>query len=348
MRTETAKRIAWPSFALFVLLALAGLYFLARADDDFAGNAVFAAIFLAMAGVGALVGSRKPESPIGWLLLVSSCVIASAFVASAYATYGYRVDDGLPLLPWAAWMSTWPWPLGIGLMVTFLFLLFPDGSLPSRRWKPVSWASGIAIVVVCVSVAVMPGRLEGTPAVNPLGIPGTREVFDATAGIAFFALAALAVASVASLLVRFRHAVGEERKQIAWFLFAAALLLVDLLIDGVMEAMGVVHDAWFVTALDVIAFVSIPAAVGIAILKYRLYEIDTVLKKSVVVGVLAAFITLVYLGIVVGVGALVGSQRNILLSIIATAIIALAFQPPERACPSPRGPARVRRACDSI
>ena len=106
-----------------------------------------------------------------------------------------------------------------------------------------------------------------------------------------------------------------------------------------MEAMGVVHDAWFVTALDVIAFVSIPAAVGIAILKYRLYEIDTVLKKSVVVGVLAAFITLVYLGIVVGVGAVVGSQRNILLSITATAIIALAFQPLRE---------RVRRLADRL
>ena len=339
MRTETAKRIAWPSFALFGLLAVAGLYLLARADIDFAENTVFVAIFLAMAGVGALVGSRQPGNPIGWLLLASCCVIASAFVAAAYSTYGYRFDEGLPLLPWAAWISTWPWPLGIGLILTFLILLFPDGGLPSRRWKPVAWASGIAIGVVCVSVALMPGRLEDTPAVNPLGIPGTHQLFDATAGIAFLALAALAVASVISLLVRFRHSAGEQRKQIAWFLFAAALLVVDILVDTVMEAFGVTYNAWFVTVLDVVAFVSIPAAVGIAILKYRLYEIDTVIRKSVVVGVLAAFITLVYLGIVVGIGALVGSQRNILLSISATAIIALAFQPLRE---------RVRRVADRL
>ena len=327
MRTQTARWIAWPALALFVVLAPVGLLLVAGADRGITEDAVFGATFFAIGAVGALVASRRPDNPIGWLMLLSTCVIAVAFLASACAEYGYRNDADLPLLRWAAWLSTWPWALAIGILLTFLFLLFPDGRLPSRRWRPVAWASGVAIFVVCVSVALTPGRLEGTPAVNPIGIPGTSELLDAVAGIAFFTLGGLAVASVVSLIVRFRRAEGAERKQIALVLFAASLVVFDVVLDTVMQAFEITSDPWFVTALDVAAFVSIPAAVGIAILKYRLYEIDTVIRKSVVIALLAAFITSVYLGIVVGIGALVGSQRNILLSIIATAIIALAFQP---------------------
>ena len=327
MKTRTARWIAWPALAFFVVVAPVGWLLVAQRGGDVTEDAVFGATFLAMAAIGALVATRRPENPIGWLLLFSGSVIAVAFITSAYAAYGYEVDNTLPLLRWAAWLSSWQWPLAVGMLLTFLFLLFPDGRLPSRRWRLVAWASGGAIVVVCLSIALTPGRLEGTPADNPIGIPGTFELLDAAAGIAFFALAGLAVASVISLLVRFRRAAGDERKQIAWFLFAGALLVVSILLDTVMEAFGIVRIPWFVTILDVLAFVSIPAAVAIAILKYRLYDIDTVIRKSVVIGLLAAFITVVYLGIVVGVGALVGSQRNILLSIIATAIIAIVFQP---------------------
>jgi signal transduction histidine kinase len=339
METQTARLIVWPAVGLFACLAPIGLYLVGRAGDDVVENAVFAVIFLAMASVGALVASRRPENPIGWLLLFSSSVIAVAFVASSYVTYGYREGLRLPLLGWMAWLSSWTWALAIGVLLTFLFLLFPDGRLPSRRWRPVAWASGVAISVVCLAVALTPGRLEGSPATNPIGVPGARELLDAVAGTAFFALTALAIASAISLLIRFRRARGDERKQIAWFLFAATLLVVDILLDTVMEALDIARSPWFVTALDVLAFVSIPAAVGIAILKYRLYEIDTVIRKSVVIGLLAAFITSVYLGVVVGVGTLVGSRQNIFLSILATAIIALAFQPIRE---------RVRRLADRL
>jgi signal transduction histidine kinase len=339
METRTARRIVWPAVGLFALLAPVGLYLVASSRGDAAEDAVFAAIFLAMASIGALIASRRPETPIGWLLLFSACVIAIAFTASSYVIYGYGEGDRLPFLRWMAWLSSWPWPLAIGVLLTFLLLLFPDGRLPSRRWRPVAWASGAAIALVCIATALMPGRLDGTPATNPIGIPGAGRFLDAAAGTGFLALTVLSVASVASLLVRFRRSVGEERKQIAWFLFAAALLVVDILIDTVIEALGVARSPWFLTVLDALAFVSIPAAVGIAILKYRLYDIDTVIKKSVVIGLLAAFITSVYLAVVVGIGALVGSRRNIFLSILATAIIALAFQPIRE---------RVRRLADRL
>ena len=340
METRTARWIAWPAVGLFACLAPVGLYLVGPANGGLAENAVFAVIFLAMASIGALIASRRPETPIGWLLLFSSCVIAVAFLASSYAEYGYnREGGGLPFLPWVAWLGSWPWALAIGALLTFLLLLFPDGRLPSRRWRPVAWASGVAIALVCGATAVMPGRVEGTPATNPIGIPGAGALLDAAAGTGFFALTLLALASVASLLVRFRRAVGEERKQIAWFLFAAALLVFDIVLDTVMEALGVTRNPWFVTVLDTLAFVSIPAAVGIAILKYRLYEIDTVIRKSVVIGLLAAFITTVYLGVVVGIGSLVGSRRNIFLSILATAIIAVAFQPIRE---------RIRRLADRL
>ncbi len=339
MEARTARRIVWPAVGLFACLAPVGLYLVGRTRGDVAEDAVFAAIFLGMASIGALIASRRPDTPIGWLLLFSSCVIAVAFTASSYVIYGYGEGARLPFLRWMAWLSSWPWALAIGVLLTFLLLFFPDGRLPSRRWRPVAWASGVAIAVVCIATALMPGRLEGTPATNPIGIPGAGRVLDAAAGTGFFALTVLAIASVASLLVRFRRAVGEERKQIAWFLFAAALLVVDIVIDTVMEALDVARNPWFLTVLDAIAFLSIPAAVGIAILKYRLYEIDTVIRKSVDIGLLAAFITSVYLAVVVGIGALVGSRRNIFLSILATAIIALAFQPIKE---------RVRRLADRL
>ncbi len=339
MEARTARRIVWPAVGLFACLAPVGLYMVGRTRGDVAEDAVFAAIFLGMASIGALIASRRPDTPIGWLLLFSSCVIAVAFTASSYVIYGYGEGARLPFLRWMAWLSSWPWALAIGVLLTFLLLFFPDGRLPSRRWRPVAWASGVAIAVVCIATALMPGRLEGTPATNPIGIPGAGRVLDAAAGTGFLALTVLAIASVASLLVRFRRAVGEERKQIAWFLFAAALLVVDIVIDTVMEALDVARNPWFLTVLDAIAFLSIPAAVGIAILKYRLYEIDTVIRKSVVIGLLAVFITSVYLAVVVGIGALVGSRRNIFLSILATAIIALAFQPIKE---------RVRRLADRL
>ena len=339
MQTQTARRIAWPAVALFACFAPVGLYLVGRADGGLVENAVFAVIFLAMASIGALIATRRPETPIGWLLLFSSCVIAIAFLAGSYAIYGYREGARLPFLRWIAWLSSWPWALAIGVLLTFLLLLFPDGRLPSRRWRPVAWASGGAIAVVCIATALMPGRLEGTPASNPIGIRGAGAFLDAAAGTGFFVLTFLAIASVASLLVRFRRAVGDERKQIAWFLFAAALLVFDIVVDTVMEALGVASNPWFVSVLDTLAFVAIPAAVGIAILKYRLYEIDTVIRKSVVIGLLAAFITSVYLGVVVGIGTLVGSRRNIFLSILATAIIAVAFQPIRE---------RVRRLADRL
>ena len=339
MESQTARRIVWPAVVLFALLGAVGLYLVVRGKADIAEDAVFGSIFAAVAAIGALVALRRPGNAIGWVLLFCSCVIGVAFFASSYATFGYERKEALPLLQWAAWLSSWTWALAIGVLLTFLFLLFPDGSLPSRRWRAVAWASGVAIAFVCISVALMPGPIEGTPAENPIGVPGARELFDATAGTAFFALAALAIASVVSLLIRFRRAAGDERKQIAWFLFAASLLVIDILLDIVMEAFGIVQNPWFLTALDALAFVSIPIAVGIAILKYRLYEIDTVIRKSVVIALLAAFITAAYLGIVVGVGALVGSQRNILLSIVATAVIAIVFQPIRE---------RVRRLADRL
>jgi signal transduction histidine kinase len=168
-------------------------------------------------------------------------------------------------------------------------------------------------------------------AANPIGIEAAGAVIGGLVGVGFLVLAALGLLCAASLVVRFRRARGEERKQIEWLAYGGVLLAVYLLLTtlGEWTRVPLLVDSFLMTALSVIAFTSIPLAVGVALLRYRLYEIDVVINKTVVVAVLATFVTAVYLAIVVGIGTAIGTrgEPNLVLSIAATAVIALAFQP---------------------
>ncbi|MFL5735986.1 MAG: histidine kinase, partial [Actinomycetota bacterium] len=225
------------------------------------------------------------------------------------------------------------WGMGIGLTATFVLLLFPTGSLPSRRWRPVAWFAGFSIVALFLGNAFTPGVIEASHSVNPVGIGGAiGDVFRVFQHLFGGLLLVSALLSIASLVVRFRGADPTEREQLRWLVYAAGLLIVGFVISSVY--VGVVGTTAFSTnvqnAIVSVSFVFIPLAIGFAVLKYRLYDIDVVINKTVVVGALAAFITAVYVGIVVGIGALVGqgtAKPSIGLSIAATAIVAVAFQP---------------------
>jgi signal transduction histidine kinase len=335
VKAGTAGRTARGLLGLGVALAGAGMVLAVLNGDVVIQNGFFVVIFTSMAFIGSLVAARRPGNAIGWVLLWGTLLIGEAFVSDEYARYTLVTKPGgLPGGVWAAWVSSWSWAAAIIPLVTFLFLLFPDGRLLSRRWRPVAWAAGVVLALVTVAGMLNPNMDTTYGVKNPIGIAGAGGLIESVIGVAFLSLAVLGLLSVWSLILRFRRSHGDEREQIKWFALAAGLLIGWLVLSTIGQAAGIVwlYDSWFNTVVSGLAFLALPVAVGVAILKYQLYEIDVVIRKTVVVGVLAVFITVVYVAIVAGIGAVAaGSLSNRLLPIVAAVVIAVAFQPVQAA-----------------
>jgi signal transduction histidine kinase len=286
--------------------------------------------FTAFAAVGALIVSRHPRHRIGWLFSGIGLVAGIGWGAQEYVHYALLTEPGpLPGVAWAAWVAGWWWyPMLFGVLL-LTPLLFPSGRPPSPRWGPVLWvAVGGALVVTVLAMLNPTYELQDARRVvvrTPIGIEAVGNIEETTIGGFLFALlAATLLATVTSVVVRYRRSRGEERQQLKWFAFAAALLVVvpfgDLLPRG-LEPVG--NVAFGV----ILAF--LPISAGIAILRYRLYDIDLVINRTLVYGALAGFITAVYVGVVVGIGNAIGArgEPNLGLQIAATALVAVAFQP---------------------
>jgi hypothetical protein len=180
------------------------------------------------ATVGAVIVSRRPRHVVGWILCVVGITAAVAGFAQDYAAYALlRRQEWLPGGLVMGWLGSWPWYIAFGLITTFLLLLFPDGRLPSHRWRPVAWAAGVDIVLFTVWAAFAPRPLEGPPGMsmpqNPWGIERAAGLFELLLAIAGWALLGLVVLSLASLVLRFRRSRGEQRQQLKWFTYAALL-----------------------------------------------------------------------------------------------------------------------------
>ena len=283
--------------------------------------------FLAVGTVGAVVTSHQPRNPLGWIYLaVAFVMMGLAGFANDYAYYATVTHPGLVGGALAAWVPNWAWVPAFSLLLTFSFVLFPDGRPPSSRWRPVLWASGL--VGVLWSVAFMFEEHDYTdaldrPASNPFAIAGLGGFFDGARNVLAIVFFILVLLSIASLVVRFRRGNPDERHQLKWLIFASGVVFVWFALPFNHGA-----DTW-VDAVSGAVISLIPISAGIAILKYRLYDIDAVISKAVVYATLAAFVTVVYVAIVIGVGALVGTrgENNLALSIVATALVAVAFQP---------------------
>jgi hypothetical protein len=230
--------------------------------------------------MGALICARRPGNRVGWLLLIAGLSSAWFQVADGYVAYGQDRGWPPPASSLVAWTASWAWVPALAA-VLFLLLLYPTGGLLSRRWRPVAWAAGGWAVLAAAAMALSPevGRIPGSD--NPIGLPGAvggllSEMIESGAVLGPFFM--LLVISVASLVVRFTHARGVERQQLKWLTYAASLAVVANLFLPV---------AWFTGGLlPWLTVWAIPVAVGVAILRYRLYDIDRLINRTLVYGLL--------------------------------------------------------------
>ena len=331
MKQQTAARLAWSVWAATLAL-LAGALGLAAANQGarprLADDLGLAFAFLCFATVGAFIASRRHANAVGWICCVIGLTIALAVAPIEYGHYALAHPGSLPAAATLAWPAMWAYYPALGLMAMFLLLLFPTGQLPSRRWRPVAWAAGATITGMTLVAAVAPVPPDDGLPTNPLGIQRLARAWELTESIGALLFGALAVASAASLVVRFRHARGEERQQLKWFTFGTSGLVVLLAVQAAAPTLGARVPNLVVAA----ALGAIPLAIGIAILRYRLYDIDRIINRTLVYGLLTAVLGLGYAAgslvsiLVVGVGS---GPPNWLIA-AATLAAAAVFQPARR------------------
>jgi hypothetical protein len=316
---------------------------------------IFLAVALDFTLVGALVASRRPTNPIGWISLAAGLALALFSAAGEYAIYAcVSQPTSLPGAMVAAWLREWIWVPFVGLVGTYLVLLFPDGRLPSRGWRVVAGLAVVALVFSSLSKAFFPGRLEETPGVaiaNPFGIEAAKEALVLLGTIGFSLLPLCFLASAVSMLIRFRRSRGIERQQLKWFVSAAALLAVTFAATAVpWLVLGVLSDqgAPFLSGqrtpslalkltqdITSLTFAGLPLAAGIAILRYRLYAIDLLINRTLVYGSLTVLLVLVYFGGVAATEAIFRAltgqvQQPQLAIVVSTLVIAALFNPIRR------------------
>jgi hypothetical protein len=225
MKARTAARLAWSIWTTTLMLIVAALALgAANPGGLLIGHVGLSVAFLSFATVGALVASRRPGNAVGWICCAIGLCVALAVAPLEYVRYAVAHPGSLPAAAWIGWPAMWAWFPAQGLMSTFLLLMFPTGHLPSRRWRPVAWAAGATITGASLVAAVAPEPLDAGLPPNPLGIRQLAEVYGLAGSIAFLLLGVLGLASVASVVVRFRRARGEERQQLKWFTYGAGVL----------------------------------------------------------------------------------------------------------------------------
>jgi hypothetical protein len=349
--SDTAlRRIAWALLVLVVVaLTLAAVHRVAdhiRPGGGGAGAVLGeGGLFLVLLGfpvAGILILRSQPRSRIGWLLMAIGLVWAlCGSGADSYARLAVR-HEALPGAGIAALSSALVWVPGVGLMGTFLLLLFPDGRLPSLRWRPVAWLSGVVIASATLTLALSPGKLEvgAVPRLrNPLGWEQARPVLLPLQTVLVPLLLVCVIACATALVLRFRRSSGVERLQLKWLATAAAavagLYLASIVAGLLTGAMfGGQQPAWMDTldSLSFLAFICIPAAVGVAVLKHRLYDIDVVVNRTLVYGTLTLTLAASYIGSVLLLQLLLSpltSQSDLAVA-GSTLLVAALFRPARR------------------
>jgi hypothetical protein len=337
MSGRAAAWLAWSLVTLSVVLLVGWIALAQIARSTAPGRpfynpveAVFVlATVLTFSVVGAIVASRQPRNAIGWIFCGIGLVVSLNSFTGSYA--GYRLAGGSApgsLAETAAWFSSWSWTLWIYVPTTFLLLLFPDGRLPSPRWRPVAWCAALGVISFVAGYALEPGPLEEFPRItNPYGVDS--PILDAVAIAGAILAGASMLASAVSLIVRMRRAGRVERQQIKWLAYGGAVVVGAVFVGGVIsvwiEEVGI--------SLIIIGLLGLPIFTGIAILRSRLYDIDIVINRTLVYATLTATLALLYFGGVTALQRLLSpvmGEGNGLAVVASTLLIAALFNPLRR------------------
>jgi cytochrome bd-type quinol oxidase subunit 2 len=344
MMNERAVRWApWAIVLLFMLLGAVGqvLWFPNRqggmADEaDTLESFWLFGVFAIYGVIGALAASRNRDRPIGWVFLGVATAMALGFFSEQYAIYALVTNPGsLPAGELIGWPTHWTWSIGLGLLLTFSLLLFPNGRLPSPRWRWVAWLSAGTMAVMALAGGFVPTQNQDFPTIrNPFGLSqlaGWSDLPDQLGGL----LAVCGLLSAASLVFRYRGATATERQQLKWFSYAALLLSLVLAYEFVIAPLLSPSDPAFLPAwLFDIALAALPVATGIAILRYRLWDIDVIISRTLLYTALSIILAAVYFASVLLLQAIfqvvTGRTQSQLVTVISTLAIAVLFSPLRR------------------
>jgi hypothetical protein len=337
MSRRAAAWVAWSMCALSLALTASSLMLLVlnMSHPDVPIHpywTVDTLLAIGFAPVGAVIVPRiSSKNPIGWLFCVIGLLWAVMHFSAQYAIYTLlAVPGSLPASQAAAWMMCWVWVPACGLIV-FLLLLFPDGRLPNRRWRWFAWFSLLLTVVGVISQALAPGSVYYLRGIhNPLGVEGLPNVGEQVQTVMF----TLIFVSAGSLFVRWLRASGVERQQLKWFTYSSTLAISGVILTfTISDAIGALWLEWVGYVVLVVGFIGIPISMGIAILRYRLYNIDFLINRTIVYGLLTAILVALYFcGIVVlqRFFVLLTGQQSTLAVVASTLLIAALFTPLRR------------------
>jgi len=334
MSARAAPWLAWSLATLSVVLlvggiALAQMTLSTVAERPYNGSVTLPVLALAFSVVGAIIASRQPRNAIGWIFCSIGLVVSLSSLTGDYAEY-WLARGSAPgnLAETAAWFSSWSWSLLVYVPTSFLLLLFPDGRLPSPRWRPVAWCAALGLIGFLAGYVLTPGPLEDFPQiVNPYGVDS--PILEAVAVAGAILASASMVASAVSLIVRMRRAGRTERQQIKWLAYGGALVVGAVFVGGVIAVwIGEVG-----IAVISLGLLGVPISTGVAIARYSLYDIDLIINRTLVYGSLTVLLASAYVGGVVGLQALfraLSGQESTLAIVASTLAIAALFGPLRR------------------
>jgi signal transduction histidine kinase len=316
-------RWPWIAFGIFLAIAIVALVLVSANGESLAEQWPYVIAFTMFGAVGALIVSRDRHNTIGRMLLAGSVLVVIGFGAGEFTTWAVDRGRGGVLTQIGSILNASTWLLGLVPIIFLLPLFLPDGRLPSRRWRPFLWfvlaTIGVLVILVLLGDRTMTGSSDRVRVPNPLYVPAIGRIppIDPVFGFLFPVIFGL---SSLSLFLRFRRSRGAERQQIKWVVFGVGVAFVGIVVSGSFQ------DPVVNAIVNAGGFLAFPVSIGIAVLRFHLYDLDVVVRKTVVYAAFAVFATLVYLAIVVGLGATLG-RGNSFLTMMAAVVVAVSFQP---------------------